>query len=85
MPRYFFDVHDGDEPHTDMVGVDLPSDKAAREEATKTMTDLAKEYLPHDGSHRRMTIAVRCADGRTLLNETLAFDINQMHPHPEQS
>ena len=63
MPRYYFDIHDGDEPHTDMVGAELPDDKAAREEATRTMTDLAKDYLPHDGSHRRITIAVRSADG----------------------
>ena len=80
MPRYYFDVHDGNEPHTDMVGAELADDHAAREEATKTITNLAKEQLPHDGSHRRITIAVRCGDGRTLLDETLAFDINQRHP-----
>lgn len=76
MPRYFFDIHDGDEPHTDMVGADLTDDKAAREQATRTMGDLAKEYLPNDGAHRRITIAVRRRDGSTLLDETLAFEIN---------
>ena len=76
MPRYYFDIHDGDEPHTDMVGADLADDQAAREEATRTIADLAKEYLPHDGAHRTITIAVRSSDGSTLLSETLAFDIN---------
>jgi hypothetical protein len=77
MPRYYFDIHDGNEPHTDMEGAELADDKAAREEATRTIADLAKEYLPHDGSHRRITVAVRRTDGSTLLDEALAFDVNE--------
>jgi hypothetical protein len=60
-----------------MVGAELADDGAAREEATRTIADLAKKYLPNDGSNRRITIAVRRADGSTLLDEALAFEINQ--------
>ena len=76
MPLYYFDIHDGDGPRVDMEGAVLADDKAAREEATKAIAEMANEVLPHDGMHRRITIAVRREDGTTLLDEALAFEIN---------
>lgn len=75
MPRYFFDIHDGDGPQVDKAGVVLVDDDAARDEATVTIAELGKELLPQDGSRRVLTIRVRREDGTPLLNVRLDFSI----------
>lgn len=73
MPRYFFDIHDGDGPRVDKVGLVLPDDEAARSEATRAITELGEEILPDDGARRRLAISVRAEDGTPLFQVRIHF------------
>lgn len=92
MPRYFFDVYDGAVSQDD-EGIELPDDEAAKKEATRAVTELAREILA--GSEPRKTIHVTVRDeGHHLLFEAridftlhpigpfgqLAFDQVEDHP-----
>lgn len=74
MPRYFFDIFDGSQMTPDTMGVELSDEKAARYEATKTITEIAAQEIPGDGPHRLFRIAVHLGDGKTLFSVTIQFD-----------
>lgn len=46
MPRLFFDIDDGDSISRDDDGTELADDQTARNEASRAMGELAKEYIP---------------------------------------
>lgn len=59
MPRYFFDIHDGEHKAHDDVGIDCPSPRSATVQAIIALTELARETLPAAGPSRHLEIAVR--------------------------
>lgn len=73
MPRYFFDLVDGDRRTGDDEGLVLPDRETARREAIASLLDLAVDELP-DGDHRSFGITVRDSDGTSLLSVRLALD-----------
>ena len=61
MPRHFFDLDDSDlndgaSSFRDDEGTELADDQAARDEASMTMGELAKEYLPSSAPQRNITM-----------------------------
>ena len=63
MPRFFFDIHDGEDFTPDREGVDLDDLEAAKEEAKKALRDIIWDELPVGG---RARIHRRCKGcGRT--------------------
>lgn len=68
MPRYFFDVHDGQRLTVDTVGTELPDHAVAHDEATRTLSEIGAEEIPGDGPHREFSITVR-DDSRLVLFE----------------
>jgi hypothetical protein len=58
MPRFFFDIHDGEDFTPDRQGLDLDDLEAAKEEAKKTLPEIVKDEIP-DGDRRDFTIDVR--------------------------
>jgi hypothetical protein len=56
MPRYYFDVEDGQGVHTDDVGLDLPNMDAAIVEARRALADMTRETLMADGA---LSIVIR--------------------------
>jgi hypothetical protein len=58
MPRFFFDIHDGEKFTPDREELDLDDLEAAKEEAKKTLPEIVKDELP-DGDRRDFTIDVR--------------------------
>ena len=78
MPRYFFDFDDGTATHHDDIGTDLPNDQVARDEASRAMGELAKEYIPGDAPQKNMTMWVRDEAGVGLLQLTLSFAVKPL-------
>lgn len=68
MPKYFFDLYDGDHFAPDSVGVDLPDLDHAQREATRTLSEIASQEIPDDGPRRLFRIVVLDAS-RTIVAE----------------
>lgn len=73
MRRYFFDIHDGNEPHIGAIGTICQDDHAARNTETRTLIEMAADFIPGDGPQRDMLINVRDHDGEPLLELSLKF------------
>ena len=76
MPRYFFDVTDSGETSRDSDGVEFPSLEAARQEALKTLGEIAKDELP-DGDRREFSIRIRDGE-RSLLRASLSLNVETL-------
>lgn len=61
MPRYYFDVHDGQGEHRDEVGLEFPDMNAAIMEARRALADMTRESLVIDGA-TDLSIVIR--DGK---------------------
>lgn len=73
MPRYFFDVLDGDRHTRDDEGLVLVDRESARREAIASLIDIARDELP-DGDRRSFVVRVREGSARYLLAAKLAVD-----------
>jgi hypothetical protein len=74
MPRYFFDIHDGARSTTDDVGVELDELEAARQEAARTLGEIARDILP-DGDRQEVVIEVKDEAGQRVLVAKLSVSI----------
>ncbi len=72
MPRYFFDINDGERATIDAEGSELDSDEAARAEAIGVLPDLARDMLP-DGDRHTFIASVRDEAGRAIFRATLTL------------
>jgi hypothetical protein len=78
MPRYFFDTDDGVTQFRDEIGLDLQDDQAARNEASRALAQLAQEYVPSEVPQKNITMWVRTADGKPLLQLSLTFAVQPL-------
>ncbi|WP_201836186.1 DUF6894 family protein [Microvirga zambiensis] len=72
MPRFFFDIHDGEKFTPDREGLELEGLAAAKAEAKKTLPDIVKEEMP-DGDRRDFTVDVKDVAGRIVWRVTLSL------------
>jgi hypothetical protein len=74
MPRFYFDVRDGDRFIRDEDGLDYSNIEAARDAATVALAEMAKDALPRAERHH---IAIEVRDGakQPLLIAGLTFEI----------
>lgn len=70
MPRYFFDIFDGDVLSPDDTGMDCESDLHARDQAIDALPDMAREELP-DGAQRTMWVKIRDGTGSPIFEASL--------------
>lgn len=70
MPRFFFDIHDGEMFTPDHEGLELESLEAAKDEAKRTLPDIVKDEMP-DGDRRDFTVDVKNAAGQIVWRITL--------------
>ncbi|MGI3903935.1 MAG: DUF6894 family protein [Janthinobacterium lividum] len=73
MPLYFIDAHDGDFPHCDEEGIELPDDAAARHYALDALPDMARDRIP-DGDQHTFTATARDACGNVVYVATLVLN-----------
>ncbi len=77
MPRFYFDVHDGEQFMADEEGSELDGVEAAQREATETLAALAASRLPK-ANRRDMAIEVRDEAGQPLLKTQLSFAVQRV-------
>jgi len=72
MPRYHFDMQDGEGLFVDDVGLDLPDMDAAIKEARRALADMVRDSL-RETSRGLLSIRIRDgADGPVVLSVTLS-------------
>jgi hypothetical protein len=78
MPRYYFDLHDGETVSIDAEGSELADMQTARDEATMTLVELAKDRFPVRGEARTLSIRVRDGEDKHLL--AISIDYSEKPP-----
>jgi hypothetical protein len=77
MPHFYFDSRDNGTFIEDDIGLMYPSIETARDEASRTLAEMAREVLP--GSMRReLAIEVRDERKLALLRTSLVFEAIQL-------
>lgn len=79
MPRFYFDVTEGPKFMPDEEGFDLDSLDAAEREATRTLVQLGRDWLPraHD-----VRIQIRDEQDRQVLAISLAIKVERLEHLP---
>ena len=72
MPRYYFDLKDGNSLKADEEGVELSDDDDARDQALEMLGDIIR--YKHDES-RELSITGCQADRRELFTATLSLQV----------
>ncbi len=73
MPRFYFDIDDGELATRDDRGVEFDGAEAAAHAAVEVLPDLARDTLPDGRDRRAFVVEVRDGGGRRLFRATLAF------------
>jgi hypothetical protein len=71
MPRYFFDIRDGEELDQDEEGMELPDLDAAFREAAYSLAEMSSKGSRVVGSG--MAIVVRDGSGTVVLDTALSW------------
>ena len=72
MPRYYFDIDDGETASEDDEGLELSGLAEARYRAISVLPNIAQEVLP-DGDEREFSVIVRDSKGAALFRAALSF------------
>jgi hypothetical protein len=81
MPRFHFDMRDGETFTPDEEGEELPSLNAAERVAAETAAEFGRDKLP-EGVDRKVTIEVRNEHGQRVLTATVWLEIIRVAPEP---
>lgn len=73
MPRYFFDVSDGEGHHRDEFGSECDDFEDARQQCQGLLPDIAREELP-DGELHTISCDVRDESGRVVYRGRITFE-----------
>jgi hypothetical protein len=76
MPKYYFDVSQGEGSGTDEEGTDLPGPTEAEHEACVTALQIAKDTLA-DCIQRGVSVRVRDEAGKHLVSATASLKIDK--------
>jgi hypothetical protein len=78
MPRYYFDMREGDNIVPDEEGMELSHLAKVQEEAACTLADMARDLVRqyHDKNAHRLSVEVRDADGPVLV-VMCTFDVHR--------
>jgi cobalamin biosynthesis protein CbiD len=75
MPRYYFDVRDGDGTFVDDSGMELPDMQLAIREARRALADMVRDAL-RDYDEHSVSILIRDgANGPVLITVTLSTEL----------
>jgi uncharacterized protein DUF6894 len=84
MPRYYFDVNEGETTILeDPEGVELDGIEAALIKAQSALAGMVRDKIPIDGTRRVRLIVVRDGTGQTVLRAgvSLIVEIQPEAPH----
>jgi hypothetical protein len=71
MPRYFFDLDDGDRVTPDAEGTELADKQAARSQALHMLGEIAKGEMRRNADRSQQRIHIHDGDGTILLTVSL--------------
>jgi hypothetical protein len=77
MPRYYFDVRDGEIITADDEGFELANVEAAQNEAALSLAEMAKDRIrgrAENGEPNRMAVEVRSETG-PIFQARLSFEV----------
>jgi hypothetical protein len=74
VPRYFFDLRDGDRVIVGDEALEFKDLEAARGDAAASLAEMAHDLLPCS-AHRNMVLDVRSESGKCVLRLVLAFTV----------
>ncbi|MCK1721256.1 hypothetical protein [Bradyrhizobium sp. 141] len=79
MPRYYFDLHEGDGVAVDEEGLELSDMHAVQAEAAKSLADMAREAVHRAArtAKHRMAIAVRDEAG-PVMQVKFTFEVEKI-------
>jgi hypothetical protein len=73
VPRYFFDIHDGQYLTRDNVGIECDGPDAIRAEAMTALPAISRDIIPKDGDRQALMVIVRNVGNLTVYTATLTF------------
>jgi hypothetical protein len=79
VPRFYFDVREGDSFTRDTDGLEFNSLNAAEHEAARAAAEIGQEDLPK-GKAREVTVEVRDEHGQQMLTVAVAMTVRRMNP-----
>jgi hypothetical protein len=77
MPRFFFDTFDGSRYIYDDAGLKMESLEAAKSEAQRALSDLARDALPN-GDQSAFIVQVKDETGQVVFRATLSLIVEQI-------
>jgi hypothetical protein len=77
MPRFYFDVREGEKFVRDNDGVEFPGVKEARDDASHTLGEMIKDAMP-DGERLDMGVEVRGQDKQPLFKVQITFEVQPL-------
>jgi hypothetical protein len=83
MPRYFFDIHDGD-TCVDEHGMQLPNLDAAIDEAIRSLPNIAAHEIPVGDDRRHFTMVVRNSRNQPVYTAALSYVGIRLTPAPDR-
>jgi hypothetical protein len=72
VPRYFFDIHDGQMLRDD-EGIDLPGPEDAARHAKTVLPEIAAHEVRKDGEHQAYSVLVTDEDGHPIYSVVLTY------------
>lgn len=72
VPRYFFDIHDGDFIRDD-EGTECADFEQVREKVMASLPEMASWIVPSDGDNQAVIVKVRDEEGSQVYTATLSF------------
>jgi uncharacterized protein DUF6894 len=82
VPRFYFDVREGEKFIADEEGLEFDSFETAEREAATAAAEIGRDRLPK-GDAREVTVEIRNEHRQRVLTVTVSMEIHRVDPAPE--
>ena len=80
MPRFYFDVRDGEKLSRDVKGLEFPTLEVAREQAAGALAEWVRLALGDSAAGRRIAVEIRDQARELLLQMALTYEVKDHSP-----
>ena len=77
MPRYYFDIYDGEQSLADEDGMEVDDVEASKVEVRQVLANLARDIV-RKGNHQSFSVNVRDEAGQIVLRGILSIVIEEL-------
>jgi hypothetical protein len=82
VPRFYFDVREGEKFIPDEKGLEFDSLDTAEHEAARAAAEIGRDRLPK-GDVREVTVEIRNEHRQRVLTVTVSMETHRVNPAPE--